>query len=36
MAGLIQLVEEGTIKPESKVLYIHLGGQPALNAYRVV
>lgn len=33
MAGLIQLVKEGSIKPGSNVLYVHLGGQPALNAY---
>ncbi|KAK4683515.1 1-aminocyclopropane-1-carboxylate deaminase, partial [Tremellales sp. Uapishka_1] len=33
MAGLIQLVREGSIKPDSNVLYLHLGGQPALNAY---
>ena len=33
MAGMIQLVKEGTIKAGSNVLYVHLGGQPALNAY---
>ncbi|TRM57460.1 tryptophan synthase beta subunit-like PLP-dependent enzyme [Schizophyllum amplum] len=33
MAGLIKLVEEGSIKAGSNVLYVHLGGQPALNAY---
>jgi 1-aminocyclopropane-1-carboxylate deaminase len=33
MAGMIQLIKEGTIKEGSNVLYIHLGGQPALNAY---
>ena len=33
MAGLIDLVEQGEIGPESNVLYAHLGGQPALNAY---
>ncbi|KAI5832873.1 1-aminocyclopropane-1-carboxylate [Schizophyllum commune Tattone D] len=33
MAGLIKLVEEGSIKEGSNVLYVHLGGQPALNAY---
>ncbi|KAF7196801.1 putative 1-aminocyclopropane-1-carboxylate deaminase [Pseudocercospora fuligena] len=33
MAGLIQLVKEGGIKKGSNVLYVHLGGQPALNAY---
>jgi 1-aminocyclopropane-1-carboxylate deaminase len=33
MAGMIQLIKEGSIKPGSNVLYVHLGGQPALNAY---
>ena len=33
MAGLIDLVRDGEIGPESNVLYAHLGGQPALNAY---
>ncbi|KAI7158459.1 putative 1-aminocyclopropane-1-carboxylate [Hortaea werneckii] len=33
MAGMMQLIKEGTIKPGSNVLYVHLGGQPALNAY---
>jgi 1-aminocyclopropane-1-carboxylate deaminase len=33
MAGLIDLVRDGTIAPGSNVLYAHLGGQPALNAY---
>lgn len=33
MAGLIDLVRGGEISPESTVLYAHLGGQPALNAY---
>jgi 1-aminocyclopropane-1-carboxylate deaminase len=33
MAGLIDLVRTGRIGPESTVLYAHLGGQPALNAY---
>ena len=33
MAGLIDLVRDGTIPRDSKVLYAHLGGQPALNAY---
>lgn len=33
MAGLIGLIENGTIKPGSRVLYAHLGGQPALSAY---
>jgi len=33
MAGLIDLVRTGQIGPDSTVLYAHLGGQPALNAY---
>ena len=33
MAGLIDLVRDGEIGPDSNVLYAHLGGQPALNAY---
>jgi 1-aminocyclopropane-1-carboxylate deaminase len=33
MAGLIDLVRNGEITSDSTVLYAHLGGQPALNAY---
>jgi 1-aminocyclopropane-1-carboxylate deaminase len=33
MAGLIDLVGTGVIPTGSKVLYAHLGGQPALSAY---
>ncbi len=33
MAGLIDLVSNGEIGADSHVLYAHLGGQPALNAY---
>jgi 1-aminocyclopropane-1-carboxylate deaminase len=33
MAGLIDLVAGGDIPRDSTVLYAHLGGQPALNAY---
>jgi len=33
MAGLIDLVSSGEIPKDSTVLYAHLGGQPALNAY---
>jgi 1-aminocyclopropane-1-carboxylate deaminase len=33
MAGLIDLVSSGDIEAGSNVLYAHLGGQPALNAY---
>ena len=33
MAALIDLVRNGEIAKDSTVLYAHLGGQPALNAY---
>ena len=33
MAGLVDLVTSGEIPSDSTVLYAHLGGQPALNAY---
>ncbi|OAN33888.1 1-aminocyclopropane-1-carboxylate deaminase [Mycolicibacterium iranicum] len=33
MAGLIDLIQNGEIASDSTVLYAHLGGQPALNAY---
>ena len=33
MAGLIDLVASGEIGKDSTVLYAHLGGQPAINAY---
>jgi 1-aminocyclopropane-1-carboxylate deaminase len=33
MAGLIDLVTSGTIPKDSTVLYAHLGGQQAMNAY---
>jgi 1-aminocyclopropane-1-carboxylate deaminase len=33
MAALIDLVRGGDIAPDATVLYAHLGGQPALNAY---
>ncbi len=33
MAGLLGMVADGTIPQGSTVLYAHLGGQPALNAY---
>jgi 1-aminocyclopropane-1-carboxylate deaminase len=33
MAAMIDLVRDGRIQPGSNVLYAHLGGQPALNAY---
>jgi 1-aminocyclopropane-1-carboxylate deaminase len=33
LAGLVDLVREGDIPRGSTVLYAHLGGQPAINAY---
>ena len=33
MAALVDLVWDGRIAPGSRVLYAHLGGQPALNGY---
>jgi 1-aminocyclopropane-1-carboxylate deaminase len=33
MAGLIAMAKAGEIPKGSKVLYVHLGGAPALNAY---
>lgn len=33
LAGLIDLVRSGDIPAGSRVLYAHLGGQPAINAY---
>jgi 1-aminocyclopropane-1-carboxylate deaminase len=33
LAGLIDLVGSGDIPKDSTVLYAHLGGQPAINAY---
>ncbi len=33
LAGMIDLVARGEIAKDSNVLYAHLGGQPALNAY---
>jgi 1-aminocyclopropane-1-carboxylate deaminase len=33
MAALIDLVRSERLEPGSRVLYAHLGGQPALNAY---
>ncbi|WP_127792635.1 1-aminocyclopropane-1-carboxylate deaminase [Agromyces sp. LHK192] len=33
MAGLIDLVATGRIAKDANVLYAHLGGQPAINAY---
>lgn len=36
MAGLIDLVRSGSIAKDSTVLYAHLGGQLALNAYSAI
>lgn len=36
MAALIDLVRDGRIEPGSRVLYAHLGGQPALSAYSAI
>ncbi|QFG68566.1 1-aminocyclopropane-1-carboxylate deaminase [Ornithinimicrobium pratense] len=36
LAGLIDLVKEGEIPRDSTVLYAHLGGQPAVNAYHAL
>lgn len=33
LAGLVDLVKSGDIPKDSTVLYAHLGGQPAINAY---
>ena len=33
LAGLIGLIRSGQIAAGSRVLYAHLGGQPALSAY---
>jgi 1-aminocyclopropane-1-carboxylate deaminase len=33
MAGMIDLIREGYLKDGSRVLYAHLGGQPAINGY---
>ncbi|MGB2699131.1 MAG: aminocyclopropane-1-carboxylate deaminase/D-cysteine desulfhydrase family protein, partial [Candidatus Phosphoribacter baldrii] len=33
LAGLVDLVRSGDIPASSTVLYAHLGGQQAINAY---
>ena len=33
LAGMIDMISRNEIDPRSKVLYAHLGGQPALNGY---
>jgi len=36
MQGMIDLVRKGYFSPGSKVLYAHLGGVPAINAYSYI
>jgi len=36
LAGLVDLVRSGDIPARSTVLYAHLGGQPAINAYHAL
>lgn len=36
LAGLIDLVRSGEIPRDATVLYAHLGGQPAINAYHAL
>ena len=33
LAGLVALARSGEIERGSRVLYVHLGGAPALDAY---
>jgi 1-aminocyclopropane-1-carboxylate deaminase len=33
MAATIDLITKGSIPKDANVLYVHLGGAPALNAY---
>ena len=33
LAGMIDMVASREVGPDSKVLYAHLGGQPAINGY---
>ena len=33
IAGLIQLVRSGEMPRQSRILYVHVGGTPAINAY---
>ena len=33
LAGLIHMVQERELPPDANVLFAHLGGQPAINAY---
>jgi 1-aminocyclopropane-1-carboxylate deaminase len=36
MQGMIDLVKKGYFPARSKVLYAHLGGVPAINAYSYI
>ncbi len=36
MHGMIDMVRRGRLPPGSRVLYAHLGGVPALNAYSFI
>ncbi len=36
MQGMIDLIRKGFFAEESKVLYVHLGGSPALNGYSYI
>ena len=36
MQGMIDLIEKGYFAPGSKILYAHLGGVPAINAYSYI
>ena len=33
MAGLIAMAKSGDLPKGARILYVHLGGAPALNAY---
>jgi 1-aminocyclopropane-1-carboxylate deaminase len=33
MAGLVGLVQQGEFAPDANVLFVHLGGIPAIHAY---
>jgi 1-aminocyclopropane-1-carboxylate deaminase len=33
MHGMIDMIQTGAIPKGAKVLYVHLGGSPALNGY---
>ncbi|MFA5595203.1 MAG: hypothetical protein WDA15_07985, partial [Trueperaceae bacterium] len=36
MQGMIDLVRKGFFEPGARVLYAHLGGVPAINAYSYI